>query len=83
MTVGEQPLTVYRYVTSGSSFGANPLEQHIGLGKADRVAALEIYWPTTRTTQVFRDVPVSQAIEISEFEPEIKKRPWKRIELPK
>ena len=38
VTAGEHPLTVHRHVSSGSSFGGNPLEQHIGLGKADRVA---------------------------------------------
>ena len=38
VTGGERPLTIHRHVSSGSSFGANPLEQTIGLGKADRVA---------------------------------------------
>ena len=37
VTSGEHPLTVYRQVSSGSKFGANPLEQNIGLGKGDRV----------------------------------------------
>jgi len=36
---------VYRQVTSGSSFGANPLEQTIGLGRATKVLSLEIQWP--------------------------------------
>lgn len=36
---------VYRHVTSGSSFGANPLEQTIGLGRATKVLSLEIQWP--------------------------------------
>ena len=50
VTAGPNPRTIYRWVTSGSSFGANPLEQHIGLGKADKVAELEIFWPTSNTT---------------------------------
>jgi hypothetical protein len=62
-----KPLTIYRHVSSGSSFGANPLEQHIGLGKAERVARLEIHWPTSRTTQVFEDVAVNEWIEVTEF----------------
>jgi hypothetical protein len=66
VTAGEQPLTVQRHVSSGSSFGANPLEQHVGLGKANRVALLEIYWPTSGTTQVFRDIAVNQGIEVTE-----------------
>ncbi len=72
VTALKEPLTVYRHVTSGSSFGANPLRQTIGLGKADRVAMLQIDWPTSATTQVFHDVAVNQAIEITEFEKEYK-----------
>jgi hypothetical protein len=83
VTAGEQPLTVYRHVSSGSSFGANPLEQHIGLGKADCVATLEIYWPTSGTTQVFRDVAVNQGVVITEFAADYQKRSWKPISLPK
>ena len=41
----------YREVTSGGSFGASSLAQHIGLGKASRIATLEIHWPVSRTTQ--------------------------------
>jgi hypothetical protein len=83
VTAGQEPLTVYRHVNSGSSFGANPLEQSIGLGKAAKVALLELTWPTSRTTQVFRDVDVNQAIEITEFATEYRKRPWKALPTPK
>jgi hypothetical protein len=67
VTAGENPLTIHRHVTSGSSFGNNPLEQHIGLAKAERVALLEVHWPTSGTTQVFRDIAVNQLIEVTEF----------------
>jgi hypothetical protein len=67
VTAGEKPMTIHRHVSSGSSFGANPLEQTVGLGKADRVARLEIHWPTSGTTQVFRDIPAGQLIEVTEF----------------
>jgi hypothetical protein len=83
VTAGGTPLTVQRHVSSGSSFGANPLEQHIGLGKADRVATLEIYWPTSATTQVFHDVAANQSIEIVEFATEFRKRDDRAIPLPK
>ncbi len=66
VTAGPEPMTIYRHVSSGSSFGANPLEQTIGLGKADRLSTLEIHWPTSRTTQVLRDVPAGGVIEITE-----------------
>ncbi|MBI3861900.1 MAG: CRTAC1 family protein [Planctomycetia bacterium] len=73
VVAGPAPLTVHRHISSGSSFGANPLEQTIGLGPADRIAELEVHWPTSGTTQVFRDVDVNQSIEITEFATDIHK----------
>jgi hypothetical protein len=67
VTAEDRPLTVHRHVSSGSSFGANPLEQTIGLARARKVALLEVHWPTSGTTQVFRDIDADQIIEISEF----------------
>jgi hypothetical protein len=57
----------YREVTSGGSFGSSSLTQHIGLGKAKTIDALEIYWPASKTKQVFRDVPVNTFIEVREL----------------
>jgi ASPIC and UnbV len=79
VTVGQQPLTVYRHVSSGSSFGANTLQQTIGLGKADRVARLEIHWPVSGTTQVFSDIGVNQAIEVTEFAGSYRPLDWKPL----
>jgi hypothetical protein len=62
-----EPRSIYRTVGSGGSFGASPLEQHIGLGKSATIEALEIRWPgTEETPQVFSNVPRNQAIEIRE-----------------
>ena len=58
---------IYRTVGSGGSFGASPLQQHIGLGKAARIVNLEIWWPTSNTRQNFSDVPNNRLIEIKEF----------------
>jgi hypothetical protein len=74
-------VTVHRLVSSGSSFGANPLEQTIVLGGARRIAALEVRWPTSGTTQVFRDVPLKQRIEVTEFAEAWRPAPVPRIEL--
>jgi hypothetical protein len=82
VTAGEHPLTIYRHISTGSSWGANPLEQHIGLAKADRVALLEIHWPTSGTTQVFHDLAVDQAIEVTEFAPDYRKLIRKAISAP-
>ena len=34
-------MSIYRTVGSGGSFGASPLEQHIGLGKSARISQIE------------------------------------------
>jgi hypothetical protein len=83
ITAADKPLTVHRHVSSGSSFGGNPLQQHIGLGKAKTVATLEVFWPTSQTTQVFHDIGVNQAIEITEFAKDYRKLNWTPISLPK
>jgi predicted DCC family thiol-disulfide oxidoreductase YuxK len=61
-----QRRSVYKHVNSGGTFGANPLRQTIGLGKASSIDVLDIFWPTTGVTQTFKNVRVDQAIEITE-----------------
>jgi hypothetical protein len=58
--------TIYKHVTTGGSFGANPLRQTIGLGAAERIDRLQIYWPTSDKTQVFEDVELDSHLRISE-----------------
>jgi tetratricopeptide (TPR) repeat protein len=58
--------SVYKWVNSGGSFGANPLRQHLGVGKAEKIDRLEIFWPTSGLVQQFNDVPVDCGIEITE-----------------
>jgi hypothetical protein len=83
VTAGDHPLTVHRHVSSGSSWGANPLQQTIGLAKAERVAIVEVHWPTSGTTQTFRDIPADQAIQVVEFAKDYRKLDWKPIPAPK
>jgi ASPIC and UnbV len=58
--------SVYAWMDSGGSFGSNPYRVQLGFGQATMVELLEVYWPTTDTTQVFRNVPVDQILEITE-----------------
>jgi tetratricopeptide (TPR) repeat protein len=58
----------YREVTGGGSFGASPLEQHIGVGKFDQIKQLEIEWPASGTKQTFTDVRANQRIVVREGE---------------
>lgn len=66
VTEAAEPLTVHRLVCSGSSFGANPLEQTIGIADATKVAKIEVYWPTSDKTQVFENLDINQAYTINE-----------------
>lgn len=58
--------SIFRHVNSGGSFGCNPLRQTIGLGKAERIDVLEIYWPMTDRTQTFKAVDVDRFVRILE-----------------
>jgi ASPIC and UnbV len=82
VTDGEGPLTLHRQISSGSSFGANPLRQTIGVGRAERIALLQVDWPTSGTKQAFRDIPANQSIEITELEKEFKTKKSGPIPLP-
>jgi tetratricopeptide (TPR) repeat protein len=64
---GQGSRSIYRTVGSGGSFGASPLQQHIGLGKSARILSLEIWWPASNTRQVFNNVDKNQFLEIKEF----------------
>jgi len=64
---GKPPRSIYRTVGSGGSFGASPLQQHIGLGKSAKIANLEIWWPASGTKQTFSNIGTNQFIEIKEF----------------
>jgi len=77
---GQGIRSIYRTVGSGGSFGASPLQQHIGLGKDARVVDLEIWWPTSNTRQHFSNVSKNQFLEIKEFSQEYAKldrRPYR------
>jgi hypothetical protein len=64
---GRGQRSIYCTVGSGGSFGANPLQQHIGLGPVARITELEVWWPASKTRQVFSKVHTNQFIEIREF----------------
>jgi hypothetical protein len=67
---------IHRTVSSGGSFGASPLQQHIGLGTSLRRAGssdpadgrvdVEIAWPASRTTQRFTNVPKNRILRVRE-----------------
>jgi hypothetical protein len=78
---GQGIRSMYRTAGSGGSFGANPIEQHIGLGKAAKIVALEVWWPASKSHQEFRGVEKNQFIEIKEFAKDYETLKRKRFEL--
>jgi hypothetical protein len=62
----------YRIITTGSSFGGNPLACTIGLGRATMIQTLEVSWPTSGTRQSFHGLPTDRAIEITEGQPDFR-----------
>jgi hypothetical protein len=74
--------SIYRTVGNNSSFGGNSLVELIGLLDATSVAELEVSWPTSRTTQTFRDLAVDQMIEITEGAASFKRVPQPPLNVP-
>jgi hypothetical protein len=60
--------SIFRTVGTGGSFGASPLQQHIGLGKTSKPVDIDIWWPTSDTRQHFSSVQKDQWLQIQEFE---------------
>jgi hypothetical protein len=63
---GGRKRTIYRTVSTGGSWGATSLRQHIGLGRARRIVELEVWWPASGTRQKLTGVRPNQFIEIRE-----------------
>ena len=57
---------IYRTVGFGSSFGGNPLEQHIGIGAANSVAEITVKWPATGIIDHIRSVQVNRRYRLRE-----------------
>jgi len=73
--------SVYRDVNSGGSFGSNPLQQHIGIGKAVVIKRIEIKWPVTGKVQVFENLPADMNFKIKEGEAVFKTFNLSRIDF--
>jgi hypothetical protein len=58
--------SIHREVGSGGSFGCNPLRQTIGIGKAERVERLEVWWPTSGVRQAWSGVRGDMVLRVVE-----------------
>ncbi len=71
---------IHRTVGSGGSFGASPLQQHVGLGANAGTVDVEVWWPTSNTRQRFSNIGKNRFLEITEFADNYK--PVQRPPLP-
>jgi hypothetical protein len=67
---------IYSTIGSRASFGANSLQQEIGLGSATKVERIDILWekPNKSPTSFF-NIPVNESIKLHE------NGKWKRLEV--
>jgi hypothetical protein len=58
--------SIYRAVGAVSSFGGNPMRQHIGVGQASQVKEIEVWWPVSGLRQRFKNVAVDRTFHLRE-----------------
>lgn len=59
---------IYRTVSTGGSYGSSPLQQHIGLGTADKIEKVIITWPSSGIVQEFDKLKINNVYLINEKE---------------
>ena len=69
--IDETIRTIHTTINTGGSFGSTSLRKTIGLGSADEILELTVFWPTTGTKQVFKNLPTNNWISIEEDNPNL------------
>jgi hypothetical protein len=59
---------IYRTVGFGSSFGGNPLEQHIGIGAANKISEVTVQWPASGIVDRVANVTADRRYTLREGE---------------
>ncbi len=78
---------IYRTVGENSSFGRSPLRLEIGLGQADAIARIEIFWPVTGRTQILTGLERDRSYHVQEGATaavplQLKSFPWPAVAAP-
>ncbi|HUR41439.1 MAG TPA: CRTAC1 family protein [Verrucomicrobiae bacterium] len=67
------PREIHATVSSGGSFGANSLQQELGLGRDATLESIEVRWPGSGRVQVLAGpIAVNRAYELVEGEPALR-----------
>jgi hypothetical protein len=70
---------IHRVIGSGGSFGAGPMMQEIGLGQAQAIDRLEIFWPATGKTQVLNGLALDHRYAVRETDLAAREVPVQRF----
>lgn len=70
VTIAEDGATRDIHVVAGDhgSFGGSSLRQLVGLGRAERIDSVEIWWPASGTRQTYTDVAMDRSVRATEGE---------------
>ena len=60
---------IYKTVSTGGSFGNNPLRQEIGLGSATAIRQVSIHWPASGIQQTISSLQMDRFYKIKEGDP--------------
>ena len=75
---GDEQRSIHRTVGSVSSFGGAPRRLEVGLGQANRIVSLEVFWPKSNTRQWFESgLTLDTLIQITEGDDKIVAMPRK------
>ena len=72
---------IHRTVSSGSSFGNNPLRQEIGLGNATKIESVEVKWPASGIRQDLTELELDHSYRVREGDSKALPMDLKRIHL--
>ena len=72
---------IYRTVGFGSSFGGNPLRQHIGVGQAKSIKSITVRWPGSGLEQQFKRLSVDRMFHLREGDPEAREVRLKSFQI--
>lgn len=80
-TDGNDVRNFYRVVSPGGSFGSSSLQQEIGLGKCTKIQSIEVNWPSSKKTQLFKNAEINRAYKVVEGRKKMNEIKLKKIQL--
>jgi hypothetical protein len=81
-TTSQGERQIYRTVSTGGSFGNNPLRQEIGLGNATGIKQVAIRWPASGIQQTLTNLSMDTFYKVREDNPRAERWNVPRFKLP-